>query len=138
MLGAMRLVIREIHTAPNKDSLNEEWFVVENTGDKPFSTNGCSVSVGKGKGRLRPVGTLDPGFTLGPNEKIRVVTGNPGKKAHGAVPADGEIKNYHLFQAAPLVAGPGSVLAMTLHQHELCRAVFDPKAASGVGADTED
>jgi len=127
----MRLVIREIHTAPSKDALNEERFVMENPGDKPFSTAGCTVAVGRGKGRLRPIGTLDPGFTLGPSEKIRVITGNPGRKAHGSIPADG-VKNYHLFLAAPRLQGPGSVLAVSLHQHELARATFDPKAPAGV------
>ncbi len=127
----MRLHIREIHTAPSKDALNEEWFVVENPGDKPFSTAGCTVAVGRGKGRLRPIGTLDPGFTLGPNERIRVITGNPGRKAHGATPAD-DVKNYHLFLGAPLLQGPGSVLAVSLHQHELARATFDPEAPAGI------
>src|SRR5687767_12365863 len=104
MLRAMRLVIREIHAARSADALNDEWFVVENTGDRAFSTAGCSVLVGKGgasMARLRAVGTLDPGFTLQPQERMRVVTGNPGKKAHGAVPdaVDGGPRNYHLFQA---------------------------------------
>ncbi|HKA88359.1 MAG TPA: hypothetical protein VKE22_11880 [Haliangiales bacterium] len=129
----MRLHIREIHVAPSKDALNEEWFVVENPGDKPFSTAGCTVAVGRGKGRLRPIGTLDPGFTLGPNEKMRVITGNPGRKAHGVVPDD-DVKNYHLFLAAPLLQGAGSVLVVSLHQHELARATFDPKAPAGVAS----
>jgi hypothetical protein len=129
----MRLLIREIHNASTKDALNEEWFVVENPGDKPFSTAGCTVAVGRGSGRLRPIGTLDPGFTLAPNDKIRVVTGNPGRKSHGAIPGD-DVKNYHLFLTAPIIHGPGSVVAVSLHQHELARAVFDPKAPAGVAS----
>src|SRR5262249_45538088 len=131
----MRIAIREIHAAPSATSLNSEWFVVENVGDRPFSTAGCSVSVGKGAKatRLRSVGTMDPGFTLAAGERVRVVTGNPGKKAHGATPP-AELKTYHLFLSAPLVAGPGSVVAMTLKQHELARATFDPEAADGVAA----
>ena len=129
----MPLVIREFHAAKDRDVLNEEWFIVENTGERAFSTAGCSVSVGRGKGRLRPIGTLDPGFTIGPNERVRVITGNPGRKAHGKPPADGDgIKNYHLFLAAPILTGPGSVVAVALHQHELARATFDPSAAAGV------
>jgi hypothetical protein len=133
----MRIAIREIHAAPAAAALNDEWFVVENIGDRPFSTAGCTVSVGKGARatRLRSVGTIDPGFTLAPSERIRVVTGNPGKKAHGPAPAD-EIKNYHLFLAAPLLGGAGSVVALSLKQHELARATFDPKAERGVAPES--
>jgi hypothetical protein len=131
----MRFVIREIHAAGSRAELNQEWFIVENTGEKAFSTSGCSVQTGKGKARLKPIGTLDPGFTIGPAEKVRVITGNPGKKAHGPTPpeADG-VKNYHLFLGAPILSGAGSVVAMMLNQHELVRAVFDPKAKDGVAA----
>jgi hypothetical protein len=132
-LPPMRLVIREIHAAAKPAALNEEWFVVENPSDKPFSTAGCAVAVGKGKTpRLRTIGTLDPGFTIQPSERVRVITGNPGKKAHGAVPEAEGVRNYHLFLAAPLLSGPGSVLGLSLHQHELVRATFDPKAPGGV------
>jgi hypothetical protein len=132
----MKIVIREIHAADSKAALNQEWFVVENTGERPFSTNGCSVSVGKGKTRLKAIGTLDPGFTLGPSEKIRVITGNPGKKAHGQPPTEGGLKNYHLFLASPILAGAGSVVAMSLNQLEVTRATFDPKAKDGVSPTT--
>ena len=133
----MRIAIREIHAARKPGELNDEWFIVENTGDRAFSTAGCTVLVARGKGaRLRSVGTLDPGFLLQPNERVKLITGNPGKKAHGkvAAPAEGQ-RNYHLFLAVPLVQGPGSVLSVSLHQHEVARAEFDPDAASGVKAD---
>ena len=133
MLRAMRLVIREIHASGNPDALNDEWFVVENAGYRAFSTSGCSVLVGKSQGRLRAIGTLDPGFTLQPQERMRVITGNPGKKAHGPVPAEADgPKNYHLFQGSRLLGGPGSVIALALRQQELARASFDPGAAGGV------
>ncbi len=129
----MPLIIREMHPATSAGALNEEWFVLENTGDRPFSTAGCAVLVGKGKGgRLKPVGTLDPGFTAAPSEKVRVVTGNPGRKAHGKAPETPEVKNYHLFLAAPLLTAAGAVVAMALRQHELVRATFDPAAENGV------
>ena len=128
-----QLVIREIRSPGGKGLLNEEWFVLENTGDKPFSTNGVSLGVGRGNGRLRVLGTIDPGFTLQPGEKMRVVTGNPGKKSHGKAPED-ETKNYHLFQGDFLLAGPGAVVGLVLKQHEVVRAIFDPKAAGGVAA----
>ena len=129
----MPLSICEIHAPSAPDALNEEWFVLENTGEKPFSTASCAVMVGRGSGRLRQVGTLDPGFTLAPGEKMRVVTGNPGKKAHGAPPEKPQgLKNYHLFAGVGLVDGKGSVIALALKQHELARATFDPDAKQGV------
>jgi hypothetical protein len=135
----MRIAIREIHAARKPGELNDEWFIVENTGDRPFSTAGCTVSVARQKGaRLRAVGTLDPGFILQPGERVRLVTGNPGKKAHGKVPEPGDgQRNYHLFLGGPLLQGPGSVVVMALHQHEIARAVFDAGAAGGVVPEPE-
>src|SRR5436190_18114648 len=119
-MRAMPIVIKEIHAASNPSALNEEWFVVENSGDKVFSTAGCTVAVGKGKAaRLKPMGTLDPGFTMQPNESVRVITGNPGKKTHGKAPDEGGLKNYHLFLGLPLLQGSGSVVALALKQHEI-------------------
>jgi hypothetical protein len=130
----MKLVIREIHAASSATALNEEWFVVENVGDRPFSTAGVTIGVGRGQGkpRLRSIGTLDPGFTLPPGERVRIVTGNPGKKAHGTVPEGDALRNYHLFLAAPIVVGVGSVVGLSLHQHELARATYDPEGAHGL------
>ncbi len=137
--GAMKLVIREIHAAGKGGALNEEWFILENASDKAFSTAGVTVAVGKGKARLRSVGTLDPGFTMQPGDRVRVISGNPGKKAHGPVPeADGGLRNYHLFLGAPLLSGTGSVLGLSLHQHEVARGTFDPSAPSGVRAAEEE
>ena len=132
----MKIVIRQIHASASKVALNQEWFVVENAGDTPFSTTGCSVSIGRGKGRPKPIGTIDPGFTLAPNERVRVITGNPGKKVHGEPPVVEGLKNYHLFLASPLLPGPGAVLAMSLHQHEITRATFDPTAKDGLSPTT--
>jgi hypothetical protein len=131
----MPLEIREIHAPPEAPQLNQEWFVLENTGEKSFSTAGCSVSVGKGKGkaaRLKSMGTLDPGFQIGPGEKVRVVTGNPAKKAHGKPPEEDAVRNYHLFLGVPLLQGTGTIVALSLKQHELARATFDPKSPGGV------
>ena len=134
----MQLEISEFHRAAGKDALNEEWFVVENTGDKPFSTAGCTVGVAFGGNRLRALGVLDPGFVLAPGEKMRVITGNPGKKAHGKPPAEDKVKNYHLFQAEPILRGPGTSVALTLKQLEVARATFDPAAKTGVAAAKKD
>jgi hypothetical protein len=120
----MPIVIREIHPTSSADALNQEWFVVENAGERPFSTSGCSIAVGRGK-HLRVLGQLDPGFTLAPGEKIRVITGNPGKKAHGKPPEEGGVKNYHLFMAERILAGKGSVVALSLKQHEIVRGVVE-------------
>ncbi len=130
----MQIEIDEIHAAPKNGPLNEEWFVLQNKGDTPFSTAGCAVGVARGSGRPRSVGTLDPGFTLAPGEKVRIVTGNPGKKQHGKPPETADVKNYHLFQAEPMIVGPGTSLALSLRQHEVARATFDPKAKRGVAA----
>lgn len=133
----MALVIREVHAPADAGALNEEWFVVENTGDRPFSTAGCAVSTGKSKGgRLKQVGTLDPGFTLAASQKIRLVTGSPGKKAHGKPPAETEeLKNYHLFLGTAILGGgPGTVVALSLKQHELARATFDPASQDGIAS----
>lgn len=139
MLPAMRIVIREIHAARSAGALNDEWFVVENVGDRAFSTAGCTVAVGKGKGRLRSIGTLDPGFTLQPQERVRLITGNPGKKAHGKVPEpSSEARNYHLFLASNILGGAGTVVALSLHQHEVARAIFDPGAEHGVAPEPAD
>ncbi len=130
----MPILIREIHSPSEPNALNDEWFVLENIGDKPFQTGGCTLAIAKTKnGRARHIGTIDPGFTLAVNEKRRVVTGNPGKKAHGQSPNEAAgLANYHLFLATPLLSGSGCVLVMSLHQHELARVVFDPKSEGGV------
>lgn len=129
----MRLVVKELHPASSKVSLNEEWLVVENPGDKPFSTAGCAVQVGRGKGRLRQIGTIDPGFTLAPGESIRIVTGNPSKKAQGKTPDDG-VRTYHLFGASQLLDAPGATVALALKQYEVLRVTYDPEAPGGVRA----
>ena len=130
----MQIEIREIHAAGKNGPLNDEWFIIENAGDAPFSTAGCAVGTGRGSGRMHMVGTIDPGFTIAPGEKVRVVTGNPSKKQHGKPPEVDGVKNYHLFQAEPLIIGPGTSLALLLRQHEVARATFDPKVKSGVAA----
>ena len=72
------------------DALNEEWLLLENTG--PNVVNGAGRA-DRGQGaeqRPHPIGTLEPGFILQPNEKIRLVTGTPSKKAQGTPPDDKE------------------------------------------------
>jgi len=127
----MAIRIVEIKQGKDPKALNTEWFVVENVGDKPFSTKNCALGIAHGGQRAKPIGTLDPGFVINPGEKYRVITGKPGKKVHGKPPAD-DIPNYHLFLGDRVVKGPGVVLSLSLRTLELARAEFDPKSKSGV------
>src|SRR5689334_8899027 len=98
----MALIFRTLHKSSDSDLLNEEWLLLENTGPAAINAQGCALTVAKNAhDRPRPVGTLDPGFVLHPNEKIRLVTGTPSKKAHGTPPDEKEVKNYHLFLKEP-------------------------------------
>lgn len=128
----MAISIVEIHPAASPKSLNDEWIVVENQGDNPFSTRNCTLSVArKGSKKKRDLGTMDPGFKLAPGECVRVITGNPGRKAHGKPPKD-EIANYHLFLNAAVLAGAGCVVSLSLRSHVLASAEFDPEKERGV------
>lgn len=127
----MAISIVQINAAKDSKALNTEWFIVENTGDKPFSTKNCALGTAHGNQRAKPLGTLDPGFVLNPGEKYRVITGKPGKKAHGKPPED-KIPNYHLFLGAPVLKGAGIVVSLTLRTAEIARATYDPKVKSGI------
>lgn len=133
----MAIRIVEIHKADKPKALNTEWFVVENTGDAPFSTRNCTLSITrKGSKKKTELGTIDPGFTLPAGGRTRVITGNPGRKAHGKPPAD-DVPNYNLFLNAPVLRGAGSVLVFSLRSHELATAEYDPESKSGVAAEEE-
>jgi len=129
----MALKIVEIHPAGEPEALNTEWFIVENVGEKPFSTKNCTLSVTRRGGKKRvELGSLDPGFMLGPGERARLVTGNPGRKAHGKPPED-DVRNYHLFLGEPVLrGGGGTVLVFALRSHTLATAEFDPEAKNGI------
>jgi hypothetical protein len=131
----MALIFRELHKAKSADALNEEWLVLENTGPSVINAQGCALTVARrGQDRPRPVGTLDPGFILKPNEKIRLVTGTPSKKSQGTPPDDKELRNYHLFLKEPVLSGPGIVLRVAMKQLELAKAVYAPAADNGIEA----
>jgi hypothetical protein len=132
----MPLVIRELHPSSKPELLNEEWLVVENTGPNPWNAHGCALTLSRNPNeRPHPIGTLDPGFILQPNEQIRLVTGSPSKKAQGAPPDDKKVKNYHLFLREPMLARPGVILRVALKQAELARAVFAPTEKNGIGGE---
>lgn len=130
----MAIRIVEIHAADSPEALNTEYFIVENPGQQPFSTRNCTLSVGrKGSKKRSQLGTIDPGFTLAPGAKMRVITGNPGRVAHGKAPED-EIPNYNLFLNEPVLQGPGTVLTLFLRSLPVTKATYDPEATGGVAA----
>jgi len=134
----MALKIVEIHPAEEPEALNTEWFIVENTGDNPFSTKNCTLSVTRRGGKKRiELGTLDPGFMLAPGEKVRVLTGNPGRKAHGKPPED-DTRNYNLFLGEQVLrGGAGTVLVFALRSHTLATAEYDPDAKKGIAPEKD-
>lgn len=132
----MAISIVEIHPSEDPKTLNNEWFLVENTGDKPFSTRNCVLVRTRNKSKKRKeLGTMDPGFVIKPGEKMRVVTGNPGRKAHGAMPDEEEIANYSLFLNDSILKGKGTVLLLTLRSAKVARAVYDPDGAGGLAGE---
>ena len=129
----MPLVIKELHPPSKPELLNEEWLIVENTGPNPWNAHGCAITVARNESeRPHPLGTLDPGFVLHPDETIRLVTGSPSKKAQGTPPDEKKMKNYHLFLREPMLARPGLVIRVALKQAELARAVFSPNGKHGI------
>ncbi|MGZ3405373.1 MAG: hypothetical protein ACXVAN_02945 [Polyangia bacterium] len=130
----MALVFRELHKAKSPDKLNEEWLLLENTGPNVVTAQKVDLTVARrASDRPHPLGTLDPGFILQPNQKIRLVTGTPSKKAHGTPPDEkDDIKNYHLFLREPVLKTPGMIVRVTQKQMELAKAIFAPTEKSGI------
>src|ERR1043165_4858368 len=114
----MALIFREAHAAPDKKKLNEEYFVLENTGGTAISTAGLQVVAARRGRRGSVLGVIDPGFMLQPGEKIVVVSGFPGKKSHGEPPARDGLRTYHLFQKQPLLQGDGTIIKLAMNQLE--------------------
>ena len=108
----MALVFREAHAAPDKKKINEEYFVLENTGGTAISTARLQVIASRKGKRGNVLGMIDPGFTLQPGEKILVVSGVPGKKSHGEPPSREGLRTYHLFQKSPLLTAPKSGISL--------------------------
>jgi hypothetical protein len=139
------LVFREAHAAPDKKKINEEWFVLENTGAASINTRGLQVLSGKKGQRGSFLGTIDPGFMLQPGEKIVIASGSPGKKSHGEPPVPEKMRVYHLLQREPILRGDGTIIRFALNQMEIARLIFDsaaplgvaplPAAPLGIGAD---
>ena len=130
----MPLVFRELHKAKSPDKLNEEWLLLENTGPTVVTAQKVDLTVARrATDRPHPLGTLDPGFILQPNQKIRLVTGTPSKKAHGTPPDEkDDIKNYHLFLREPVLKSAGMIVRVSQKQQELAKAVFAPAQKTGI------
>ncbi len=128
----MPLVFREIHAAPDAKRINEEWFLLENTGAAAVSTAGLKVIVGKEGKRGSALGVIDPGFLLQPGEKILVVTGVPGKKSHGDPPTRENMRVYHLLQREPLLRGNGTIVRFALNQMDVAKVTYAQEAPTGV------
>ena len=127
----MALVFREAHAAPDKKRLNEEYFVLENTGGTAVSTAGLQVVAARRGKRGSVLGVIDPGFMLQPGEKIIVASGFPGKKSHGEPPTREGMRVYHLLQREGLLSG-GITIRLTLNQAEIARLEYDAGAPEGV------
>jgi hypothetical protein len=134
----MPLVFREAHAAPDKKKINEEWFILENTGASAINTRGLQVLSGKPGQRGSFLGTIDPGFMLQPGEKILVASGSPGKKSQGEPPAPDKMRVYHLLQREGILRGAGTIIRFTLNQLEIAKLIYDPAAPSGIGQDKTD
>ena len=128
----MPLVFREAHAAPDKKKINEEWFILENTGASAINTRGLQVLSGKLGQRGSFLGTIDPGFMLQPGEKILVASGSPGKKSQGEPPTPEKMRIYHLLQREPLLNGTGTTIRFTLNQMEIARLTYDPAVPNGI------
>lgn len=118
------LKITEIATASHKKHLNEEWLELLNEGDAPFNGEGCALTVARGGGRPRTVTTLKAGLVVHPGERVRLVSGSPGKASHGQPPEAPDVRNFHLFLKAPYLDRPGLTVRLVNQQHtEICRGV---------------
>ena len=122
----------EMHPATDSKLLNSEWFVLKNSTDKVFTTRNCTLEMSrKGNKKSRALGTMDPGFSMAPGESVRVITGNPGRKAHGKPPAD-EVRSYHLFLGAAFLKGDGLTLTLRLRSLSLATCEFEREAERGI------
>jgi hypothetical protein len=135
--AAMAIRFVEIHPATDDDKLNTEWVVLENDGKAPFQTRGCGMTVGmRGSAKKSMLGVIDPGFLLSPGDKIRMLTGSPGKDSDPPPPEDGEggIKNYYLLLPKTYLRGAGTVLTLTLRGMPICKGEHDPAGPAGIAA----
>lgn len=130
----MPLVFEEIHAAPDKKRVNQEWFILANTGAAPVSTAGLQVIVSTPGKRGSVMGQIDPGFLLQPGERILIVSGVPGKVSQGDPPTREGMRTYHLFQREGLLHGSGTTLRFAMNQVDIARVTYDREAPNGIAA----
>jgi hypothetical protein len=133
----MPLIFEEVHAAPDKKKVNEEYFVLANTSASAISTAGLQVIVSRPGKRGSVMGQIDPGFVLQPGEKILILSGIPGKQSQGQPPEREGMRVYHLFQREGLLRGHGTILRFALNQVDVARVTYDKDAPNGVAKPAE-
>jgi hypothetical protein len=128
----MPLVFEEVHAAPDKKKVNEEFFVLANQGASAVSTAGLQVIVSRPGKRGSVMGQIDPGFVLQPGEKIQILSGIPGKQAQGEPPAREGLRTYYLFQREGLLKGRGTTVRFAINQVDVARVTYDNSAPNGI------
>ena len=128
----MPLVFEEVHAAPDKKKVNEEYFVLANQGASAVSTAGLQVIVSRPGKRGSVMGQIDPGFVLQPGEKILILSGIPGKQAQGEPPVREGMRTYYLFQREGLLKGNGTTVRFAINQVDVARVTYDRNSASGI------
>ena len=128
----MPLVFEEVHAASDKKKVNEEYFVLANTGASAVSTAGLHVVVSRPGKRGSVMGQIDPGFVLQPGEKILIISGIPGKQSQGEPPIREGMRTYYLFQREGLLRGSGATLRFALNQVDIARVTYQKDAPNGI------
>jgi hypothetical protein len=128
----MPLVFEEVHAAPDKKKVNQEYFVLANTGASAVSTAGLHVVVSRPGKRGSVMGQIDPGFVLQPGERILIISGIPGKQSQGEPPIREGMRTYHLFQREGLLRGSGTTLRFALNQVDVARVTYQKDAPNGI------
>jgi hypothetical protein len=133
----MPLVFEEVHAAPDKKKVNEEYFVLANTGASAASTAGLQVIVSRPSKRGSVMGQIDPGFVLQPGEKILILSGIPGKQSQGQPPEREGMRTYFLFQREGLLRGNGTTLRFAINQVDIAHVTYDKDAPNGIAVKPE-
>ena len=128
----MPLVFEEVHAAPDKKKVNEEYFVLANQGASAVSTAGLQVIVSRPGKRGSVMGKIDPGFVLQPGEKNLILSGIPGKQAQGEPPVREGMRSYYLFQREGLLKGRGTTVRFAINQVDVARVTYDGSTANGI------
>jgi len=130
----MPLLFEEVHAAPDAKKVNQEYFVLANTGASAVSTAGLHVIVSRPGKRGSVMGQIDPGFVLQPGEKILILSGIPGKQSQGEPPVREGMRTYYLFQREGLLHGSGTTVRFALNQVDVARVTYQKDAPNGVTA----